>query len=302
VFHGVSALKNSEAIMKKVLVAGATGYLGRYLIKELKKQGHWIRALARDRKKLYDLANHIDEIIEGDVIRPESIPKICSGIDIIISSIGITRQKNGLTYMDVDYQANVNLLIEANKSGVEKFIYVSVLNAHLMPDLKIIQAKTRFEEALRISGLKYMIIRPNGFFSDMIELLNMARKGTVYLFGEGEYKGNPIHGEDLAEFIVSTMDSNESELEVGGPDLLSQNQMAELAFAAVGKAEKIRHIPLWIRNVVLKLVRLFSGQKTYGPIEFFMTVMAMDMMAPQKGHHHLADYYSKIVREEKVQG
>jgi nucleoside-diphosphate-sugar epimerase len=52
----------------------------------------------------------------------------CDGIDIVISSVGITKQTDGLSYIDVDYQANLNLLNEAQKSGVSKFVYVSVLN------------------------------------------------------------------------------------------------------------------------------------------------------------------------------
>jgi len=280
--------------MKKVLVAGATGYLGRFLVMELKKHDYWIRALARNAKKLDDLSGHIDEKFEASVTIPESLTGICNGIDCLISSIGITRQKDGLTYMDVDYQANVHLLNEAKKTGVKKFIYISVLNAHLMSDLKIIQAKERFTEILKSSEVDYTIIRPNGFFSDMKEVLKMAKKGSVYLFGNGEYESNPIHGADLAEFIVQKLDSNETELEIGGPDLLTQNQIAQAAFAAAGKKEKIMYIPLWIKNISLKLIRWFSGQKTYGPIEFFMTVMTMNMIAPQYGNHHLSDYYKEI--------
>ena len=54
----------------------------------------------------------------------------------------------------------------------------------------------------------------------------MAQKGKVYLFGDGNFRGNPMHGRDLAGFIVEKMDCMETELEVGGPDLLTQNQIA----------------------------------------------------------------------------
>ena len=60
--------------------------------------------------KLEDIKDSIDEIFEGEVTKPETLNKICDGIDVVISSIGITRQKDGLTYMDVDYQGNKNLL------------------------------------------------------------------------------------------------------------------------------------------------------------------------------------------------
>ena len=277
--------------MKKVLVAGGTGYLGRYLIKALNAQGHQVYGLARRREKLDDLNDCLYEIIEAEVTKPETLKGICDDIDVVISSIGITRQKDGLTYMDVDYQANKNLLQEALNSSAKKFIYVSVLNGHLFKELKMVQAKERFADELRTSGINYAIIRPNGFFSDMTEVLNMARKGKVYLFGDGYYKSNPIHGQDLADFMVDKMNSDETEIDVGGPELFTQNEIARIAFQSLGRKGEIVHIPIWIRDISLKLVRLFTGQKTYGPIEFFMTVMTHDMIAPQVGNQYLSDFF-----------
>lgn len=282
--------------MKKVLVAGATGYLGKYVVQEFKKQGYWVRALARNKEKLDELKNNIDEMFEAEATKPETLTGICENIDVVISSIGITRQKDGLTYMDVDYQVNADLLKEAKRNGVKKFIYVSVLNGQFHRKLKMIQAKEYFVDELKSSGINYIVIRPNGFFSDMTEVLTMAKKGKVYLFGDGGYKSNPIHGADLAEVIVANINSNEQEIEIGGPELLTQNRIAQAAFAALGKKEKIVYIPVWIKNVSLKLVRWFSSQRTYGPIEFFLTVMTMDMIAPQFGNHRLSDYYAQLIK------
>jgi len=282
--------------MKNILVAGATGYLGKFLLKSLKNE-YITHALVRNTDKLKDISSFVDKVIEADVTNPESLTDICNNIDIVISSIGITRQKDGLTYMDVDYQANANLLSEAKNAGVKKFIYISVLNAEQMTDLKIIQAKIRFENELKSSGINYLIIRPNGFFSDMKELLNMAKKGTIYLFADGEFKSNPIHGADLAEFIIQNLDSSDTILEIGGPDILTQNEIAKMAFNSAEKKEKIVYIALWIKNIFLKFVRLFSGQKSYGPIEFFLTVMTQDMVAPQFGTHHLSDFYKEKSNE-----
>ncbi len=275
--------------MKTVLVAGASGYLGKHLLKELKVVGYKTLALMRSKAKLLDI--DVDEIIEAEVTQPKTLEGIFKGVDFIISTVGITRQKDGLTYMDVDYQANMNLLNEALKSEVKKFMYVSVLNGPHMRDLKMVEAKERFADTLKSSGLDYSIIRPNGFFSDMSDLLDMAKNGSVYLFGDGENKGNPIHGEDLAHYMVNQLESDRKELDVGGPDLMTQNEIAEVAFQATGKKPKIVHIPVWMRDIVLGLMRIFSGEKVYGPFEFFMTVMTMDMSAPTFGNHHLSDHY-----------
>lgn len=281
--------------MKKVLVAGATGYLGRFVVKEFKKSDYQVRALARNAEKLEDLRDYIDEEYIGQVTDSTSLKDVCHDIDIVFSSVGITRQRDNLTYMDVDFKGNINLLEQAERNNVSKFIYVSVLNAEKLNHLKIVKAKQAFVNELKRSGLDYTVIYPNGFFSDMLEVLKMAKKGRGYLFGDGNYKGNPIHGFDLARVCVDAASSNVTEVKVGGPDVMTQKEILELAFRALGKESKITHIPLWVRNVVLLLLRTFTSAKTYGPLEFFLTVMAMDMVGERYGGNHLKDFFDENV-------
>lgn len=107
-------------------------------------------------------------------------------------------------------------------------------------------------------------------------------------------KSNPIHGADLARLCVDAMDKPDKEVAIGGPETLTQNEIASRAFDVLGNQPKITHIPDWVRGAILKLVRLFSGSKFYGPIEFFMTVMAMDMLAPEYGKHRLKEYFNEL--------
>lgn len=281
--------------MKKVLVAGATGYLGRYVVKELKKQGYWVRVLARNPGKLADLEESIDEVFVGEVTNSETMDKVCEGIDFVISSVGITRQKDGLTFMDVDYRGNKNLLDSAINKKISKFIYVSVLNGHLMKDLKMIHAKELFVDTLKESKLDYAVIRPTGFFSDMLEFLKMAKKGRVSLFGSGDNKINPIHGRDLAEVCVNAIKNTEKEINVGGPTVYTYNEIAELAFTALNKKVKISRLPIWIKNVTLFLMRIFTSSKTYGPVEFLMSVLTMDVVGTAYGKEELNDFYKKNI-------
>ena len=280
--------------MNRVLLAGATGYLGSYIAKELLERSYPIRVIARNPDKLKQNNIESTEILQTEITQPASIKDCCKNIDIVISTVGITRQKDGLTYMDVDYQANLNLLQEAIQSGVKKFIYVSALNGENLRHLKICDAKELFVEQLIKSGLEYCIIRPNGFFSDMTEFYTMAKKGRAYLFGDGELKTNPIHGEDLAAVCVDAIDKPDQEIKVGGPETLTHNEIAATAFEVLGIKPKIIHIPNWVRVAILKMVRLFSGSNVYGPIEFFMTVMAMDMVAPEYGRHTLREHFTNL--------
>lgn len=281
----------------KVLVAGATGYLGQYLVKELKKRGYWVRVLVRKESQKENFES-IDDFFIGQVTEPESIEGIAKGIDWVISAIGITRQKDGLTYMDVDYQGNSNLLKEALKEEVKSFQYISAINGDKLRHLKIFKAKERFVDELKSSGINYCIMRPNGFFSDMRDFLNMAKGGRVYLFGDGNLSLNPIHGEDLAEVCVDKIVAGEKEVNAGGIDIFSQNELAKLSLQAWGKAIKISHLPDWTRRFTIWVLRTFTSSKTYGPIEFFLTAMAYDNIADQYGSHRLEDYF-KLEVERK---
>ncbi|GAA4300731.1 SDR family oxidoreductase [Compostibacter hankyongensis] len=277
--------------MTRVLVAGATGYLGSHLCRELKKQHYFIRALARNTKKLQQLHIPADEVFKGEATGPATLSGCCAGIDVVISTLGITRQKDGLTYMDVDYQANMNLLREAQQGGVKKFVFIFIANAERLQHLKMIRAKQKFATALKSSGLDYCIIQPNGFFADMREFLTMAEKGRIYLFGKGNFRINPIHGADLAEACISALEKNEKEIAIGGPQILTHREIAEMAFAALNKKAAITCIPVWVKTIALGLLHTFTSVKIYGPVEFLLTVLTMDMLAPPYGSRTLDEFF-----------
>ncbi|MDM1502731.1 SDR family oxidoreductase [Myroides marinus] len=284
---------------KRVLVAGATGYLGGELVKELKYRGYWVRALIRSEKQK-ELVSLADEVFIAEVTKPETLLGCMTSIDYVFSTIGITRQKEGMTYMDVDYKGNLNLLHQACITDVERFLYVSAIGGDKLRHLEIFKAKEGFVDKLKESGLDYRVIRPNGFFSDMKDFLKMANSGRVFLFGKGDKKLNPIDGRDLAKVCIDKMEGNERECSVGGPDVMSQRELATLALKALNKKEKIVCLPDFIRVWIIALLRLFTSSKTYGPYEFFLTAMASDNIAPTYGEHHLKDYFNEQVLKNSI--
>jgi len=284
--------------MKNVLVAGATGYAGYHVVGELKKRNYRVRALIRNEKqkeKFKDI--DIDEFFIAQVAELETLQGIMNDIDWVFSSIGITRQKDGLTYDDVDYRGNLNLLKEAEQNNVELFAYISVFGADKFPELKIIQAKKKFVYALKNSSMKCSIIRPTGFFSDMRDFLNMATSKKIFLFGDGEYMISPISGKDLANVCIDSMEKGIEEINVGGPKVYSQNQIARIALNAFGLKGKIYHLPLWVRDTVLFLIRTFTTQKIYGPYEFFLTAMTTNAATDRYGSDLLEDFFETEARK-----
>jgi len=284
--------------MENILLAGATGYLGQHILTELSLWRIPAVAVARNPEKLRKLDPELVRIVKADVTEPSTIDGICTDIDTVISTLGITRQKDGLTYMEVDYHANLNLLRESQRRGVRKFIYISVINGDKLRHLAITAAKEKFVDELKASGTGYTIIRPNGFYSDMLEFLEMAKRGRIYLFGKGEFKMNPIHGADLAEICVQAISQSMKEITIGGPDILTHNEIADMAFRALAKPSNIAYLPSWIRKGFLSAMRTFTSSRTFGSYEFFLEMMGQDNIAPRYGIHRLQDYFNHEIEKQ----
>ncbi len=277
--------------MPRVLIAGSTGYLGSFLLSEAKGRGFTVRALTRSEQKLSHARPTIDEIFVGEVTKPATLNGVARDVDVVISAIGITRQKDGLRYQDVDYQGNLNLLEEAIKSGVKKFVYVSVLHADQMPELQIVRAKERFVGELARSGVGYTVIRPNGYFSDMLAFLDMAKRGRVFLFGRGDFQINPISGKDVACRCLDAIDLDDRELSFGGPVIFTHQEIANEAFSVLDTKPKVTRIPVFFAKVLLWLVRKLTPERIYGPVEFTLTVITRNMVGPSCGKENLAEFF-----------
>jgi len=269
--------------------------------KEFKSRGHFVSLLARSPEKLDHIKDEIDDIVKGEITEPDSIKDICDGIDIVFSSVGITKQKSKLTFKDVDYQGNKNLLEIAGKASVKKFIYVSVFNGPNLLHLDIVKAHEDFVNELKASSMNYAIIRPNGYFSDMGEFCNMAKKGRIYLIGSGDNKINPIHGADLAVTCVDALEVEREEIDVGGPQVLTYREIAKLAFEAQGNPIKITSIPIWLTRLVVAVTKIIN--KHEGELlAFFATAMTSDSIAPTTGTHTLKDHYAVCAVENSATG
>lgn len=282
--------------MMRALVAGATGYLGGHLVGELKQRGVWVRALCRKPEQRKALKAIADDTWLGEVTAPRTLSGITAGIDTLFSTIGITRQKDGLTYEEVDHQGNLNILREAIRGDVERFLYVSVLHGRRLRQLRIVDAKERFVDALREAPIRSCVMRPTGFFSDMGEFLTMARKGAVLVFGDGSGRMNPISGRDLAKVCVDGLLSGENDIEAGGPQIYTQDEVAALAFAALGKPRRVVRVPRWMAKAGGKLLRLTTPLSVYGPMELFLTLATEDVVAPPYGSDQLDDYFRSLAQ------
>jgi uncharacterized protein YbjT (DUF2867 family) len=286
---------------RTVLVAGATGYLGRYLTHALQEAGWRVRVLVRDASKLAKdgpalspaVEAQVDEVWEGDVTKPATLGGVCAGAEVVISTVSLMSDRGPLTWDDVDYLGNRNLLEEAQAAGVRKVCYVSVFNADRMMDIPMVRAHEAFVTDLLSSGLNYTVIRPTGYFSDMGAIVDMAKRGRIFLLGNGRNAGNPIHGADLADFCVRKLDEESGAFDVGGPETLTMEEIAVLAFRTVEKPARISRVPLPLASAGVSLYRLVN-RKRADLGSFFLRSSSLDFKAPAYGVRRLADHFRRL--------
>lgn len=276
---------------KCAVIAGATGYLGGYVQRVAQEAGYRTRALARDPARLGDAAP--DEVFVGQATDPESIAGLFDGADVAFSSIGIRHVRRRPTIWEVDAAANLHLVEAAERAGVRRFVFVSLLGApeqrHRIP---IAEARERVVDRLRKSTMSWAIIRPNGFYNDMLEYLAMARRGRVWLLGDGASRFNPIHGEDLARVCVECFGGQSCvERDVGGPEVVSTREVGELAFAALGTSPRFGRIPAWLIDGLAKGIYPFNNNLGAILSMFHVLHRERELVAPAHGRRSLAPFF-----------
>ena len=284
--------------METVLVAGATGYLGRHLVIELARQGYAVRAVVRSRQRAEltgpfgapSIAGVVADWIEGSVVDPGFVRGLTQGVDRVVSALGVTRQK--ASPWDVDYLANRHLLEDAEREGVRSFMYINVMHADTGTSL-ILRSKAAFAATVERSTTAHQVINPSGYFSDVTDFWAMARRGLVLLPPGGDTRVAPIHGADLAAFCAEKLGDTRGSWDVGGPDVLTYRQIAEIAIKASGRAARILTIPKGaLHTAVWVASRL--GERPRNLAEFFAEGLTHDAVGERFGTRHLADYFASL--------
>jgi uncharacterized protein YbjT (DUF2867 family) len=207
--------------MTRILLAGASGYLGRHVVGELNARGHQVQALIRNPNKR-SLVRGAEKTVAIDLLGGgEQLHTIMEGVEIIFSSAGqpctLRRTGDRRSFRQTESQINRVLLDAALACGVRKFVYVAVLSSPQLHALDYVASHEQFVEELEASGIDSTVVRANGFFYSYIDLLEFARRGLAIGFGDGSARSNPIHEADLAVVCVDAIEGSQQQVEVRRP-------------------------------------------------------------------------------------
>lgn len=248
-----------------VLIVGGNGFLGLETAKQLLAEGYRVRSMVRKPSRAGALHDLDVEIVQGDLIDVASLRRACQGVTHIITAAHSLNGKGRYRSEAVDDTGHRTLIDIAKSAGVEHFIYTSIYGARPDHVVDFLRTKYHVEEYLKASGLTYTILRPTAFMEWHVHLLNgksILERGKTLILGDGLKPRNFVAVRDVARFAVRAMSEpalKNRTLEIGGPDNLTNNRVADLYGAFSGITPKIIHVPAVAAHLLSRLIKPFHS-------------------------------------------
>jgi len=263
---------------KTAVIAGATGYIGKSVVREAVRQGYKTYALVRD-KEVGNDESFGDfftgaQVVECNVCDPANLRAVMQDItdksddkkiEAVVSCLASRSGVKKDAYK-IDYQATLNCLDAGRAVNARHFV---LLSAYCVknPWLQFQQAKLKFEEALQEQkDMTWSIIRPTAFFKSVSGQLEVVKSGAPFvMFGDGKVtRCNPIAEPDLATYLIDCVTDKSREnqiINLGGPDKpLTMQDQGEMLFKAVGKEPNFFYAPLWLFDAIINSLQWLADK------------------------------------------
>ncbi len=303
----------------KLLIVGATGTLGRQIARHALDKGYQVRCLVRNPRKAAFLKEWGAELVVGDLCDAPTLPPSLEGMEAIIDAAA-ARATDSLSMKQVDWEGKVNLIQAAQKTGVNRYIFCSILNAEEHPEVPLMEIKRCTELFLEESGLDYTILRLCGFMQGIIGqyAIPMLDNQAVWITGES----GPIaymDTQDIAKFAIRALEVPETQQKtfpVVGPKAWKAEGIIQLCEGLSGKTVKIARVPLGLLRFLRRMTRFFqwtynisdrlafaevlaSGQPLDASMEEVYQTFGLDPKETTTLESYLQDYFSRILKKLK---
>lgn len=319
----------------RVLVVGATGYIGKFVVKELIDRGYNVVAFSREKsgvggkQSMDDVRKEFQgaDVRFGDVSNMQSLESVAfkDHVDVVVSCLA-SRTGGIKDSWAVDYQATLNAMNIARQTGSSHFVLLSAICVQ-KPLLEFQRAKLKFEADLQDAGdISYSIVRPTAFFKSLAGQVELVKDGKPYVFfGDGTLAAcKPISEKDLASFIADCIDKPELRnkvLPIGGPgEALTALDQANMLFEITGQKPNYFPVPVALMDGIIKifdfLAKLFPALEDSAEFAKIGKYYATESMlvwdpktgqyvadaTPSYGNDTLEEFFRKAVQDGGLKG
>jgi NADH dehydrogenase len=279
----------------RIAVTGAFGYSGRYITERLLASGHEVLTLTNSLQR----ANPFGDRISArpfDFDQPDRLARSLRGVEVLINTYWVRFDHKRFTHRQA--VANTRTLFgAAREAGVRRIVHVSITNPDLQSDLPYFKGKAELEQCLRASGVSHCILRPAVLFGKEDVLINniawaLRRLPVFGVFGDGQYRLQPIHVDDLAAAAVEkAAESGDEIIEAIGPESFTYREMVRMIADKLGLKRAVIGVPpsagYWACRLVGAVMRdvVITREEIRGLMENRLFVASRPL-----GHTRLSDW------------
>ncbi len=302
-----------------LLIVGATGTLGRQIVRRALDQGLTVHCLVRNRRKAAFLKEWGAHLVPGDLCEPESLGSALEGITQVIDA-ATARATDSLGIKDVDWQGKVNLIQALEKAKVQRYIFFSIMSAAAYPHVPLMDVKYCTEKLIQATQLDYTILRPCGFYQGLIGQygIPILEGQSVWLVGEN----TPIaymDTQDIAKFAIQALhchDTIRQSYDLAGPKAWGSEDIVRLCERLSGKTAKLTRMPLGLLRTARNMVSFFewgwnvadrlafteviaTGKALNASMENIYPTFQLDPTDTLTLEAYMQEYFSRIMRKLK---
>lgn len=254
-----------------IFLTGASGFVGKEILKRLLEKDYNVFALVRDEKKL-NITHENLTLVNGDILKVDTYKNALSNCDAIINLVGIIREypKRGITFYKLHFEATKNLVDLAKQFHIKRFIQMSANGTRENAASNYHKTKYMAENYVIKSDLDYTIFRPSVVYGpgdEFINMLNSMIKRTFLFtyFGDGGYKMQPVSVYEVAELFVNAIENRNTFKKiysVCGNKVLTYKELLQLIIRITNKKVFLFSIPEIFISIFVKIF----GNTTFTPI------------------------------------
>jgi uncharacterized protein YbjT (DUF2867 family) len=242
-------------------VFGGSGFVGRYAVAALAKQGWRVRAAVRrpDLAGFLQTAGFVGQVapVQANVRYPHSVERAVSGAKVVVNAVGVLTSGGKQTFQAIHVDAPRAMAKAARAAGVRHFVHISAIGADAKSASRYARSKAEGEAAVRQEFPGAVIIRPSIVFGPEDEFFNrfaaMARISPLLpLIGGGRTRFQPVFVGDLATAVAASAAGGakpDTIYEAGGPEVLSFRQLLDLTQEWTGRSRGYLPLPFWLAKL-----------------------------------------------------
>ncbi len=276
-------------------VTGAYGYSGKYIAQRLLDEGNTVITLTNSLSRHNPFGDRIKPF-PFHFDQPDVLAEQLQGVSVLYNTYWV--RFNHRLFKHADAVRNTLVLFgAAKKAGVQRIVHVSITNPSEDSPLEYFRSKAVLEKALIASGVSYAIFRPAVLFGKEDILINniawaLRRLPVFGVFGDGQYRLQPIHVDDLAGLAVEQGKMRENVvINAIGPESFTYRELVTKIGRLIGKERPIISVPPWFGYAAGWLLGSLVGDVviTKDEIEGLMADL-LHVDAPSAGHTVLTDW------------